>query len=166
MTTPFSARFLDLKRHEVQRKSHWKMSIEGIEEDIMLHARTTALLERQFEVINTKYFNDQVKQAGSRSFTDIPIELHDAVGPDVERKFNEWQEMILNTDTGRMGYAQDYKRTARITEYGLNSEVRAIWQLEGVWPSSCRFGELAMDDGSKKSINVTLTYDRGNLMPL
>lgn len=160
----FNAKFLDARHHEVQRKSHFKISIEGIAEDIAVHTRTAALLERQFEVISTRFFNDIIKQAGARSFNDIPLELHDAIGPDVERAFHEWQDKIQNPVSGFMGFQDEYKRSAKITEYNINGEVRSVWQYEGVWPSAVNYGGMDREMLDKKTISVTLSYDRGRLL--
>jgi len=160
----FNAKFLDARQHEVQRQSHFKIAIEGFDEEFLLHIRTAALLEKSFQPIETRYFNDLVKQAGVRSFTDMPLDIHDAIGPDVERKLHAWQEQIMNSVTGYMGYAADYKRSAKITEYNINGEVRSVWQYEGVWPATINYGGLSREDVTKKSVSVTLSYDRGRLL--
>jgi hypothetical protein len=160
----FNAKFLDARQHEVQRKSHFKISIEGIDEEIALHVRSANLLEKQFDVIATRFFNDLVKQAGARTFSDLSLELHDAIGPDVERAIHTWQEQIQDSVTGYMGYAEDYKRSAKVTEYSINGDVRSVWQYEGVWPSSVNYGGMDREDVTKKTVSVTLSYDRGRLL--
>ncbi len=164
MTTSFNAKFLDAKHHEVQRKSHFMVSIEGIPAELAVHTRTANLLEKTFEVITTRHFNDQIKQAGARSFNDISLELHDAIGPDVERAFHDWQEQIQNSRTGFMGFAEDYKRSAKVTEYNINGEVRSVWQYEGVWPSVVSYGAMDKEMIDRKTISVTLSHDRARLL--
>jgi hypothetical protein len=160
----FNARFLDARQHEVQRQSHFKINIEGFDEEFLLHIRSANLVDKTFAEIETRFFNDLIKQAGTRSFTTLNIEIHDAIGPDVERQLHGWQEQIMDSTTGFMGYAQDYKRSAKITEYNINGEVRSVWQFEGVWPSNVKYGEMTREDITKKSISVTISYDRARLL--
>jgi hypothetical protein len=63
-----------------------------------------------------------------------------------------------------MGYAEDYKRSAIVTEYGINGEIRSQWRYVGVWPSSINFGDLSRDDLTKKTIDMTLSYDKAYLL--
>ena len=162
--TSFSAKFLDDKHHEVQRKSHFAVSIEGIPAELAVHTRTANLLQKTFEVITTRHFNDVIKQAGARNFDEIQLELHDAIGPDVERAFHDWQEQIQDSKTGFMGYAINYKRSAKLIEYGINGEIRSVWQYEGVWPSVVNYGGMDKEMVDRKTISVTLTHDRGRLL--
>lgn len=164
MTTSFNAKFLDARHHEVQKKSHFMVSIEGIPADLAVHTRTVNLLQKTFEVITTRHFNDLIKQAGARSFNDITLDLHDAIGPDVERAFHAWQEQIQDSITGHMGYAESYKRTAKLTEYNINGEVRSVWQYEGVWPSVVEYGSMDKEMVDRKTISVTLSHDRARLL--
>ena len=160
----FTARFLDARQHEVQRQSHFKLVIEGFEEEFLLHIRSANGVEMSFQAIETKFFNDLIKQAGARSFGDMSIDIHDAIGPDVERKLHAWQQQIMDTKTGKMGYAADYKRTAKIVEYNINGEIRNVWQFEGVWPQNVNYGSFTREDVAKKSVSITLSYDRARLL--
>lgn len=159
----FNARFLDARQNEVQRQSHFKIAIDGFSEEFLLHVRTSSLVSKTFTPIETRFFNDLIKQAGSRTFDDLALTIHDAIGPDVERQLYNWQELIMNSTTGYMGYAADYKRTATITEYNINGEIRSVWEFEGVWPTNINFGDLTREDVNKKSVTVTLAYDRARL---
>jgi hypothetical protein len=162
----FNARFLDARQNEVQRTSHFKIAIEGFDEEFLLHVRTANLMDKSFQQIETPFFNDRVKQAGTRSFADMSVEVHDAIGPDVERRIHEWQEQIMNSNTGFMGYAADYKRSAKITEYNINGEIRSVYQYEGVWPMRVDYGSLSREDVNKKSVSMTLSYDRAKLLSI
>lgn len=159
----FNARFLDARQHEVQRQSHFKIAIDGFSEEFTLHVRTSSLVSKTFTPIETRFFNDMIKQAGSRTFDDLALQIHDAIGPDVERKLHEWQDQIMNSVTGFMGYAADYKRTATITEYNINGTIRSVWEFEGVWPTNVNYGDLTREDVNKKSVSATLAYDRARL---
>lgn len=160
----FNARFLDARQNEVQRSSHFKIAIEGFSEEFLLHVRTSTLVSKTFTPIETRFFNDLVKQAGTRSFDELALEIHDAIGPDVERQLYQWQELIMSSTTGFMGYAADYKRSAKVTEYNINGEIRSVWQFEGVWPTNINYGTLTREDVAKKSISATLSYDRARLL--
>ena len=160
----FNARFLDARQNEVQRTSHFKIAIEGFDEEFLLHVRSANLMDKSFQQIETRFFNDVVKQAGTRSFADMSVEIHDAIGPDVERRLYEWQETIMNSLTGFMGYADDYKRTAKVTEYNINGEIRNVFEFQGVWPMRIDYGSMSREDVNKKSVSVTLSYDRARLL--
>lgn len=158
---PFTAGFLDQKLHEVQRRSHFKIQISGFSEEFSFHIRSGNLPTRSFDVISTRYFNEMNKQAGNATFNDLGIAIHDAIGFDIEKKIQDWQEEIQRSVDGKMGYAEDYKRTAVITEYGVNGEKRSGWILTGVFPQSVNYGDLDRESVDKKTINMNLSYDKG-----
>lgn len=164
MSFNLTAQFLDERRHEVQRQSHFKIQIKGLSEELTLHVRSANLPSVSFDTLSTRYGNEENKQAGNRSFNDLSLTVHDAVGLDMERQLHAWQQQVQNTRTGVMGYASDYKRTAIITEYTINGEVRSRWEFRGVWPSSISFGDLSRDGTDKKSLSMTLTYDKAWLV--
>lgn len=164
MGTTFTAEFLDHKEHEVQRQSHFKIHVDGMPEEISFHIRSGKLPTVSFAAISTRHFNEVNNQAGARSFDTLGITVHDAIGFDVEKFFHDWLQEVQNTQTGEMGYAEDYKRTAYITEYSINGDVRSQWEYKGVWPSSVNFGSLSKENVDKKSVDVTLTYDKAWLV--
>ena len=160
LASNFTAAFLDQKQHEVQRQSHFQIQIDGFDEAFSFHIRSGNLPTKTFSVIETRVYNETNKQAGARSFDDLSISIHDAVGYDIERKLHDWQEEIQVTDTGYMGYAEDYKRDAEIVEYNVNGTIRSRWHYQGIWPSSVNYGSLDKENVDKKTIDVTFSVDK------
>lgn len=160
----FTADFLDQRGHEVQRQSHFSIQIEKFSEEFSFHLRSGNLPTIGFDVISTRVFNEVNKQAGARSFDDLNITIHDAIGFNIEGMLHDWQEEIQKTDNGYMGYAEQYKRTVYITEFNVNGEPRSKWKLTGAFPSSVNYGNLDKENVDKKSIDVTISYNKATLM--
>ena len=148
MSTKLTAEWLDLKQNETQLQSHFKIQIEGINEELTAHVRSANLPSRSFDIMPTPYFNETNKQAGKANVSDVALELQ------------KWQEQILNSKTGVMGYAADYKRAVILVEYDKNGTARARWRFQGCFPSTVNYGNMNRDSVEKKVIDVTLSVDK------
>lgn len=160
MSTKLTAEWIDLKQNETQLQSHFKIQIEGINEELTAHVRSANLPSRSFDIMATPYFNETNKQAGKANVSDLSISLHDAIGIDVALELQKWQEQILNSKTGVMGYAADYKRAVILVEYDKNGTARARWRFQGCFPSTVNYGNMNRDSVEKKVIDVTLSVDK------
>lgn len=160
----FTADFLNQKAHEVQRQSHFMIQIEGFSEAFSFHLRSGNLPTISFSNIETRVFNEVNKQAGARSFDDLSVSIHDAIGHDIEKQLHDWQQEIQKTSDGTMGYAEDYKRTIYVYEYNVNGTIRSKWQFSGCYPSSVNYGSLDKENVDKKTIDVTISYDKAWLV--
>lgn len=101
------------------------------------------------------------KTAGTPTFSDGTLSLHDFVGVATYDILYAWQALSFNIQTGRVGMAGDYKKTAYLLEYTTDfSKVIRVWKLYGVWVSDLkRDGFNNAENASEIKINCNLSYD-------
>ena len=89
----------------------------------------------------------------------MEVTVNDFIEPDVEKILWEWRLKVYNPSTGKVGWAVNYKKQARVIQYGPNGEVQRGWILDGVWPTTLNLGELDYSSGDKKQVSMTLSVD-------
>lgn len=111
--------------------------------------------------IEIRLGNTSVKTAGTPSFKDTTINLHDFVGIDTYNVLYAWQALSFNIKTQRVGFEGDYKKTAYMVEYSTDfSRVTALWKLHGVWVSGLsKDGFDVSQNAQEVKIQCSLSYD-------
>lgn len=111
--------------------------------------------------IEVRLGNTSVKTAGTPTFADTTITLHDFVGIDTYNVLYAWQALSFNIKTGRVGLAKDYKKTAYMIEYSTDfSRVIRVWKLYGVWVTNLRKdGFDVSQNANEVKIQCSLSYD-------
>ena len=111
--------------------------------------------------IEVRIGNTSVKTAGTPTFADTTISLHDFVGIETYNVLYAWQAQSFNIKTGRVGIASDYKKTAYMLEYTTDfSKVLRVWKLYGVWVNQLRKdGYDTSSSANEVKIQCSLSYD-------
>lgn len=156
-------------KYEVQRTNNFRFVIDLSEitnatgsnsgEIIELACSATGLPSTSNDPIEVDYGNSQVKVAGKATTDDIEVTVNDFIEPDVEAILYAWRMKVYNPSTGKVGWAVNYKKQARIIQYGPNGEVQRGWIIDGVWPTTLSLGDLDYSSGDKKQISMTLSVD-------
>ncbi len=111
--------------------------------------------------IEVRIGNTSVKTAGTPTFADTSISLHDFVGIETYNVLYAWQAQSFNIKTHRVGIASDYKKTAYMLEYTTDfSKVLRVWKLYGVWVNQLRKdGYDTSSSANEVKIQCSLSYD-------
>lgn len=111
--------------------------------------------------IEVRIGNTVIKSAGTPTFSDGSIVLHDFVGMETYNVLYAWQNLSFNTNTYRNGLMADYKKSAYILEYSTDfSKIVGAWKLEGVWVSGLdKDGFDVSSTASEVKINCSISYD-------
>ena len=119
-----------------------------------------------------KYFNESTHYAGAvEPFGDAPIQFRDYLDLDTVSVLSEWYRQVWQPETGTIGWARDYKKTAEVfllppsLPGGGGVPVAAfrnrVWLLQGVWPTTLEYPELDNDAGGEQAlVTLTLAVDR------
>lgn len=161
--------------YEVQRTNNFKFVLNlstlgitvgnGVPDDLIeLACDTAGLPTISNDPIELDYGNSNVKVAGKATVDDVSVAVKDFIEPDVEGVLWEWRKKVYNPETGKIGWAKNYKRDAAIVQYGPNGEVKRKWKLEGVWPTSLDLGDLDYSSGDKKQITMNLSVDNAYIV--
>ena len=114
------------------------------------------------EDIQVPYLNEVIFFAGRRMVDPGTIELLDYVDRSTADIIYAWDLMCHDYQTGQVGLARNYKKTARIFNFAPNGDYVRQWRLDGVWPQAVSYagGGLNMASSEPVRIPITLRYDR------
>lgn len=151
---------------EIQRRNNFEISIPGVGEQerlLTLSVVGGSLPNESNEVITVNYGNNVIKIAGTYSINAGTLTVRDLIQKDMEAIIDAWRASVYNKDTDAVGFAADYKKQARITQFAPDGSYERVWKIEGVWPSSVDYGQVSQTDNSLKEISITLEYDKAIL---
>ena len=119
-----------------------------------------------------KYFNESTHYAGAvEPFGDSTINFRDYIDVDVISVLAKWYNQVWQPDTGTIGWASDYKKTAEVyllppslpggSAVPLAPFRNRIWTLYGLWPTKLDYPDLDNDaTGEQSIIELVLSVDR------
>lgn len=159
-----------------RQSNAFKFIVFGL--DNLVNPRTGELIPNASDILKQSVFSGQVpsfnqqpievrigntvmKAAGSPTFQDTSISLHDYVGAETYDVLYAWQNLSFNVKTGRTGLMSDYKKTAYLLEYNSDfSKVTNVWKLYGVWVSSLsKDGYDTSSTANEVKIQCSISYD-------
>ena len=160
MVLAYDARHLsNNKNYEVQRANHFEVIIPGLGDDFTLSVTRCALPEVTIAPVELNYGNTKVKVAGLVEVGDGSMDCRDFILPDIEKKLYDWQNEVYNQETGKLGWAADYKRDIKINQYAPDGTYIRGWVAWGAWVTTLTPGEGDVTNGEAKSISLTISYD-------
>lgn len=152
---------------EIQRRNNFEVYIEGVGESerlLTLSVAAASLPSEHNGVLEVQYGNTTIKVAGTYSIDAGSMTVRDIIQKDVENLIDEWRSTVYNKETDGVGFAADYKKQARIIQFAPDGSHERVWKVEGVWPSDVNYGQVAQDDNSLKTIELTLQYDKARIV--
>lgn len=165
----------DSNLYEVQRTNNFRINIDltefvqkaGVSTDaiglIGLACETSGLPNNNTDPLEVPYGNNMIKVAGKTQFDDISITVKDFIEQDLEKVLMYWRYEVYNPETGKVGWAKNYKREARITLYSPNGTRERTWVAQGVWPTSIELGDLDYSSSDLRKLTMTLAVDNAFL---
>lgn len=153
----------NLRKYQVQRKNHFEVKFNGeyIDEDLSFLVTSFSLPKETTDTFKANYFNDSVNLTGKTNYSEAQLVIKDAINYDTEKQFLKWRLRVFNPQTGKVGYAEDFKCNATVSEFSPSGDVVREWTLIGCFPSAVEYGDLTYEDAGEKSISVTIMYDKG-----
>ena len=115
--------------------------------------------------IEVKRGNDTIKFAGVPTFGNLPIVVNDYMGAKTKEAIMAWQALAYNVRNGYINRATVYKKDCRLVEFSPDyKEILNEWRIEGAWVQEVSEGEFSNENEGKRTINVTIQYDRAYLI--
>lgn len=146
---------------EPMRKFRWILSINGID---AFTAKTAARPQLVFDETVIDYGNQKRYLAGKGIWQELPITLYDPIVPSASQKVAEWIRLCWENTTGRMGYAQFYKKTINLKMLGPPGDVVQDWEMQGTWVKESNWGDLDYSVSDPVEIALTLRFDQAVLL--
>lgn len=155
---------------EVRRPNNFKIVINGIradEDDVNLEL----IMQRAFlpkvtlNPIELRHGNEALKFAGAASWEGGQITILDTLSKKELNILLDWFNDTYDTETGTLGLAEEYKKTATIYEYAADGRYVRSWPIEGAWISSVDLGTLDATSDALKEISFVIQIDPSPLRP-
>jgi len=149
---------------EPQRTFSWVLEI-GLDDVgdqilIMQSLESFGAPKESNETIELHHGNEVRKVAGKVSFEDITLVLKDFVDSKTAQAVAKWRRLVYNPETGSVGLARDYKKSADLIMFAPDLSSARVWKLFGVWPKDVDYGTLDMTSSDKVTLSLTLSIDR------
>lgn len=146
---------------EVQRTNNFEIQIPDVGGRTLTLAIDSGFLpDEQTNAIDLNYGNSVVKVAGITTYGEGSLNIKDIIQQDIEKIIVNWRKKVYDPETDKVGFAVDYKKQARVIEYAPDGTLQRTWKILGAWPSSVNYGTLDYSNGEKKTIEMTITYDK------
>lgn len=151
---------------EVQRTNNFEIQIENVSNSRILTLAVVSgfLPSESNEVISLNYGNTTITVAGKANVNGSgSLVVRDLVQQDVEQMIDAWRSTVYDKSTDAIGFAFDYKKPAKVTQYAPDGTLVRVWNLIGVWPSAVDYGQISYDSPGAKTISITLQYDKAEI---
>ena len=146
--------------YEPKRKNRWVIAINGID---AFTAKTVSRPQVVFDETVIDYINQKRYIAGKGAWQPLSLSLYDPIVPSASQKVMEWIRLNWENVTGRMGYAQFYKKTINLKMLDPVGAVVEDWELQGCWVQDANFGDLDYSVSDLADISLVLRYDQAVL---
>lgn len=147
--------------YEPKRKFRWVIAINGID---AFTAKTSSRPQLTFDETVIDYINQKRYLSGKGTWSPMSLTLYDPIVPSASQKVMEWIRLDWENLTGRMGYAQFYKKTINLKLLDPVGAVVEDWELQGTWIQEANFNELDYATSDPVEISLTLRFDQATLL--
>lgn len=146
--------------YEPKRKFRFIVSINGIDAFTCKTASRPQLThgETVIDFINQKRY-----LSGKGTWAPITVTFYDPIVPSASQKVMEWMRLNWENTTGRMGYAEMYKKDIAIKALDPVGQVVEQWTFQGAWIQDSNFGDLDYASDDNVDITCIIRFDQGIL---
>lgn len=146
--------------YEPKRKFRWLLQIDGIDAFVLKTAARPQIIaeETVIDYINTKRY-----VSGKHAWNPISVTMNDPVAPSAAQKIMAWLQLNYESQTGRMGYATQYKKSITLKVLDPTGTVAELWDLTGAWPQDINWGDLDYASSDNLEITFSLRFDNAVL---
>ena len=128
---------------------------------VRLSVAESSIPHFDLEVIRIRRGNSEMKFAGTPTFSEGQIKCNDYVGARTKDILLAWQRLAYDVVNDVVELASNYKRTCQLIEYTPDySSIVRSWTLYGCWVKTLSEGNFSHDSNDKRSIDVTIVFDR------
>lgn len=135
--------------------------ITDAQDIIKLSVASTSVPHFTVDPISIRRGNSVMKFAGTPTFSEGTLVINDYVGARVKDILLAWQALTYDVTKDVVNLASKYKHDCFLYEYTPDfSKVVRYWRLVGCWVSGLNESEFSHDSSDKRTVSVTIQYDR------
>lgn len=147
--------------YEPQRTNNWFLYLNGVAgaDQITLSVASAFLPTEENEEFSINYGNMEVHVAGNIKYEAGDIVVRDYLDIDMYNTLRAWKATVADPAAGTVGFAKDYKKTARIVLVAPDNSSTREFQLLGLWPTKLSASGLSYATAAQLQITMHLRYD-------
>lgn len=135
--------------------------ITGVGEIIRISAENFPVPNYSLEPVPVRRVNSTIKYAGGPTWSSGKFKCTDFVGARTKDALMALKAQAYDINHDVLHEASNYKHTWEVIEYNIDyTKKLRSWYLYGAWISDCQEGDFSHDDSGKRSIDVTVEFDR------
>ena len=138
---------------EPKTVNRYVMYVEGVPAYLIKKAERPKL---QQEKKKLDHINLQRYVKGKTIWGAMKLELYDPIVPSGAQAVMEWVRLSHESNTGRDGYADFYKKDLTIDVLGPVGDIVSEWVIKGAFIKGGNFGEYNWDTDAQ-AVNLSLT---------
>tara|TARA_B100001123_G_C15213451_1_gene988246 strand:- start:744 stop:1232 length:489 start_codon:yes stop_codon:yes gene_type:complete len=143
-------------KFEPKRQHRWILAIEGIDSFLIKTAVRPNFTGGETEI---PFINSFRYVANRMKFGTMNITLHDPIAPSGAQQVMEWIRTHTETVSGRMGYADFYKRDIQLKLLDPVGTVVELWDIKGAFLTGADFQGLDYTNDGLMQVNITIRFD-------
>ena len=143
-------------RFEPKRQHRWVFAMEGIDSFLVKTTVRPTFTGGETEI---PFINSFRYLANRFKFGTMAVTLHDPIAPSGAQQVMEWIRTHQETVSGRMGYADFYKRDCQLKLLDPVGTVVELWDIKGAFLTAADFQGLDYANDTLVQINITLRFD-------
>jgi hypothetical protein len=147
---------------EPLRKFRWILALNGIDAYTARSAKRPG--DGRFEVTTIDFINEKRFLSGKWTPDTFSLSLWDPIAPSAAQKVQDWIRLNYEITTGRMGYADFYKKDFDLKLLDPPGGVAQQWQVKGAWVAQVDNGLLDYGSSDVVNIDLTIQYDKAILL--
>ena len=110
--------------------------------------------------LTIQYGNTQTKYAGIPSYDNGTIAYNDFYDKDTELILKAWQYAAFDEETGAVGDAENYKKTAYLTMFSPSGRKAGRYKFIGWWVADVNGDDFSNDGNNIRRLSATIVYDK------
>lgn len=140
------------------RDENW---LSGVQDVIRLSVSEASVPHFDLSIIEVRRGNSTMKFAGTPTFGECTLKCNDYVGAKTKAVLLAWQALAYDVANDVVNLASNYKFDCKLVEYTTDfSKAIRSWTLKNCWVRSLSEGSFTHESSDKRSIDVTIVYDR------
>jgi hypothetical protein len=147
--------------YEPKRKNRWIIAYNNLP---AFAAKVASRPQLTFDETVVDYVNQKRYLSGKGTWAPLTLTLYDPLVPSAAQAVMEWIRLDWENTTGRMGYAQLYKKDINLKLLDPVGAVFEDWQVTGAWIQEANFNDLDFASSDLVEISLTIRFDQATLL--
>lgn len=146
---------------DIRRTNNFILTINDVTNDnnLSLVVQQAFIPRYNLQVLEFRRGVDSKKLPGAATWTGGTITILDTLSKDELEALHDWAEKTYDSRNGKIGKAEDFKKTGTLTEYASDGTLSRSWDLEGMWISEFDYGQLDASTSELKRVTFTIQID-------